>query len=263
MVSSTPAATARRRGASRVRNPTRSATQTQRQEHRPLAREDVAERQLAAAHRQRRRREHAVVEHERAVGEEGREPEQDGHDREHRRVEAPVRRTAAAGDRGSVRRLDPRSSRHGIRTGTRRTGARGSSEVAWYGRLRSDSRGRRDGKSKVLAKHIFVTGGVASSLGKGLTASSLGRLLKSRGPAGHDAEARPVHQRRPRHDEPLPARRGVRHRRRRRDRPRPRPLRALRRRAAHPASRTRPPARSTSRCSPRSARARTSARPCR
>jgi CTP synthase len=32
-----------------------------------------------------------------------------------------------------------------------------------------------------LATHIFVTGGVASSLGKGLTASSLGRLLKSRG----------------------------------------------------------------------------------
>ncbi|MCI6573665.1 MAG: CTP synthase [Actinomycetaceae bacterium] len=30
-------------------------------------------------------------------------------------------------------------------------------------------------------KHIFVTGGVASSLGKGLTASSLGRLLRSRG----------------------------------------------------------------------------------
>lgn len=32
-----------------------------------------------------------------------------------------------------------------------------------------------------MAKHIFVTGGVVSSLGKGLTASSLGRLLKSRG----------------------------------------------------------------------------------
>jgi CTP synthase len=30
-------------------------------------------------------------------------------------------------------------------------------------------------------KHVFVTGGVASSLGKGLTASSLGALLKSRG----------------------------------------------------------------------------------
>lgn len=32
-----------------------------------------------------------------------------------------------------------------------------------------------------VTKHVFVTGGVASSLGKGLTASSLGRLLKSRG----------------------------------------------------------------------------------
>jgi len=32
-----------------------------------------------------------------------------------------------------------------------------------------------------LTKHIFVTGGVASSLGKGLTASSLGNLLSARG----------------------------------------------------------------------------------
>ena len=32
-----------------------------------------------------------------------------------------------------------------------------------------------------MTKHIFVTGGVSSSLGKGLTAASLGRLLKSRG----------------------------------------------------------------------------------
>ncbi|UZN05313.1 CTP synthase [Cellulomonas sp. S1-8] len=32
-----------------------------------------------------------------------------------------------------------------------------------------------------MTRHIFVTGGVASSLGKGLTASSLGRLLRSRG----------------------------------------------------------------------------------
>ncbi|MCW0930165.1 hypothetical protein OJ936_11025, partial [Streptococcus anginosus] len=32
-----------------------------------------------------------------------------------------------------------------------------------------------------MTKHIFVTGGVVSSLGKGLTASSLGRLLRSRG----------------------------------------------------------------------------------
>jgi len=34
---------------------------------------------------------------------------------------------------------------------------------------------------KTRTKHIFVTGGVASSLGKGLTASSLGNLLTSRG----------------------------------------------------------------------------------
>ncbi len=32
-----------------------------------------------------------------------------------------------------------------------------------------------------MAKHIFVTGGVVSSLGKGITAASLGRLLKCRG----------------------------------------------------------------------------------
>ncbi|MBO3087383.1 CTP synthase [Cellulomonas dongxiuzhuiae] len=32
-----------------------------------------------------------------------------------------------------------------------------------------------------MTRHIFVSGGVASSLGKGLTASSLGRLLRSRG----------------------------------------------------------------------------------
>src|SRR3954462_7330092 len=36
-------------------------------------------------------------------------------------------------------------------------------------------------KPPMPTKHVFVTGCVASSLGKGLTASSLGRLLKSRG----------------------------------------------------------------------------------
>ena len=30
-------------------------------------------------------------------------------------------------------------------------------------------------------KYVFVTGGVVSSLGKGITAASLGRLLKARG----------------------------------------------------------------------------------
>jgi CTP synthase len=36
-------------------------------------------------------------------------------------------------------------------------------------------------RQALVTKHVFVTGGVASSLGKGLTASSLGRLLSSRG----------------------------------------------------------------------------------
>ena len=33
----------------------------------------------------------------------------------------------------------------------------------------------------MATKYIFITGGVVSSLGKGITAASLGRLLKSRG----------------------------------------------------------------------------------
>ena len=32
-----------------------------------------------------------------------------------------------------------------------------------------------------VPRHVFVTGGVVSSLGKGLTAASLGRLLRARG----------------------------------------------------------------------------------
>ena len=32
-----------------------------------------------------------------------------------------------------------------------------------------------------MAKYVFVTGGVVSGLGKGITAASLGRLLKMRG----------------------------------------------------------------------------------
>lgn len=35
--------------------------------------------------------------------------------------------------------------------------------------------------SQTATKHLFVTGGVVSSLGKGLTASSLGQLLTARG----------------------------------------------------------------------------------
>ncbi|MDH6134093.1 CTP synthase [Kitasatospora sp. MAA4] len=41
--------------------------------------------------------------------------------------------------------------------------------------------GKATNSRAVTTKHLFVTGGVASSLGKGLTASSLGALLKARG----------------------------------------------------------------------------------
>ena len=43
------------------------------------------------------------------------------------------------------------------------------------------TKARLPGNQNTVTRHIFVTGGVASSLGKGLTASSLGRLLRSRG----------------------------------------------------------------------------------
>ena len=42
-------------------------------------------------------------------------------------------------------------------------------------------RGAGLGGGSGVAKHILVTGGVSSSLGKGITAASLGRLLKARG----------------------------------------------------------------------------------
>ena len=38
-----------------------------------------------------------------------------------------------------------------------------------------------DKQNADVTKHIFVTGGVVSSLGKGLTAASLGNLLTARG----------------------------------------------------------------------------------
>lgn len=41
--------------------------------------------------------------------------------------------------------------------------------------------GKNGSERDSMTKHIFVTGGVVSSLGKGITAASLGHLLKSRG----------------------------------------------------------------------------------
>ena len=85
-----------------------------------------------------------------------------------------------------------------------------------------------------MAKHIFVTGGVVSSLGKGLTCASIGMLLEHRGLRVRLQKFDPYINVDPGHDEPLPARRGLRPRRRRRDRPRPGPLRAVHQRPAEP-----------------------------
>jgi hypothetical protein len=85
-------------------------------------------------------------------------------------------------------------------------------------RTRNSGNGRRPGK------YIFVTGGVLSSLGKGVAAASIGALLEARGLSVNLIKLTPISMSIP-DDEPVPARRGVRHRRRRRSRPGPGPLR--------------------------------------
>ena len=98
--------------------------------------------------------------------------------------------------------------------------------------VRSGSSAMRDAAEQ-MAKYIFVTGGVVSSLGKGIAAASIGCLLESRGLRVTLQKFDPYLNVDPGHHEPVPARRGLRHRRRRRDRPRPGPLRALHARPAH------------------------------
>jgi len=88
---------------------------------------------------------------------------------------------------------------------------------------RLNGRSTRPDKAR-QTKYIFFTGGVSSSLGKGLTASSLGRLLKCRGLRVTMCKLDPYINVDPGTMNPFRARRGVRHRGRRRDRPRPRPL---------------------------------------
>jgi CTP synthase len=46
---------------------------------------------------------------------------------------------------------------------------------------RAPGQTNQSGSNSAVTRHIFVTGGVASSLGKGLTAASLGNLLSARG----------------------------------------------------------------------------------
>lgn len=49
-------------------------------------------------------------------------------------------------------------------------------------------------------KYIFVTGGVVSGLGKGITAASLGRLLKNRGYKVTIQKNGPIYKCRPRNN---------------------------------------------------------------
>ena len=53
-------------------------------------------------------------------------------------------------------------------------------------------------------KYIFVTGGVVSGLGKGISAASLGRLLKSRGYKVTSQKVRSLYQCGSRNNVPFP-----------------------------------------------------------
>ncbi len=57
-----------------------------------------------------------------------------------------------------------------------------------------------------MSKHIFVTGGVVSSLGKGLTSASIALLLEQTRTHRQNAKARSLHQCGSWHDEPLSTR---------------------------------------------------------
>ena len=57
-----------------------------------------------------------------------------------------------------------------------------------------------------MSKFVFVTGGVVSSIGKGIVAASLGRLLKSRGYSVSILKLDPLSERGSGHDEPVPTR---------------------------------------------------------
>lgn len=59
-----------------------------------------------------------------------------------------------------------------------------------------------------MTKYVFVTGGVVSGLGKGITAASLGRLLKARGLKVTAQKLDPYLNVDPRNNESCSARRG-------------------------------------------------------
>ena len=81
-----------------------------------------------------------------------------------------------------------------------------------------------------MPKYIFVTGGVVSSVGKGITTAALGRILKSRNVSVSIQKLDPYLNVDPGTMSPYQHGEVFVTDRRRRDRPRPRPLRALHRR---------------------------------
>ena len=101
----------------------------------------------------------------------------------------------------------------------------------WIG---TDVRRASGDRGRIMAKHIFVTGGVVSSLGKGLTCASIGMLLEHRGLRVRLQKFDPYINVDPgtmspyQHGEVYVLDDGAR------DRPRPRPLRAVHQRPADP-----------------------------
>ena len=63
-----------------------------------------------------------------------------------------------------------------------------------------------------MTRLIFITGGVVSSLGKGLASAALGALLQARGFKVRLRKLDPYLNVDPGHDEPVPAWRGLCHR---------------------------------------------------
>src|SRR5262249_25411698 len=60
--------------------------------------------------------------------------------------------------------------------GERRGGRFDSTAAMLFDNIR-----KTPGGARPMSKYVFVTGGVTSSLGKGITAASIGRILKARG----------------------------------------------------------------------------------
>ena len=132
-------------------------------------------------------------------------------DRHFRVVKEPGEPTVTRIERLAGREVVRRARAHAGRRRRRRRGAGAGSRAPQRRRLRAAARsagglGTMSGTSTKGArwragrKYVFITGGVVSSLGKGITAASLGRLLKARGLKVGVSQARPVHQRRPGHD---------------------------------------------------------------